>query len=697
VDASHRVFCHIDRRAAYSDLTLSQVKSTIKAIERGVDLGFEVEPIQMEPFSLEREDDSLIVIGQSQAHAEIEMPLHLAAFLERLSQGFTFQQCVLWLLQHGRKFTFSDIFRCLEQLCDARLVRSPKVRQAVERLRPNHVWRRSILQKEFYSEEILNIRANMPIAAVGLILLALVSVTGLYSILQIYMNFNLIRDGFAQVSTYWIAFLVGFVVFSIVRSLRSLLQFVLVQVISGRAARLSLKLTPISVHLSTQELSMYAPKNSLEFIAGISCFIVTGWGVGIGSIFGFSGYIHGMILFFSLLLYFIDGSPFIKSECTDLLRYWYNFGEERKAKAVKVRNEGMANLHVIASVIWVALFGMFMVFAFEQVKVSFLVNLRSDVMSIKASALLFTIALAVIFISLVDDILNSVFYGGENEHNVIRQYWLQKNIDASENKSVESISRADIEELPLIRLFPQDMRERILREATLIKVGKGLRICKQGSNNRDLYVLISGQAVVIRRSASGEKRVMALLEPGSVFGETGFFLGKPRTADVLTSSDSQILVIKHQSEFRDVEESKAENLKHRIWFLQAMVASPLFREIPSEAFDQLLFYGQIQRIPPGRTVIKEGDVGDRCYFIIQGEADVFQRGRKINAMARGDMFGEIAILMKNNIRTATVQAVSDMIVVELSRDHFWEVLSRNLALALQVERLASLRFHRDLS
>lgn len=268
--------------------------------------------------------------------------------------------------------------------------------------------------------------------------------------------------------------------------------------------------------------------------------------------------------------------------------------------------------------------------------------------------------------------------------------------DGSLNTHSNYTSNAALEErlgsLPFLRQLGLDLRKKLLSSSTTLTVERGTRICRQGSFGRDLFILINGRAAVVRRNDQGKKEVVTFLEPGSVFGEAGFFLGKARTADVVTTESSQILVLRHRPEYQRLEGEKGEQLRYRIWFLQALISSPLFRSVPSEAMDQILYAGEVRKFEKGAVVVREGSLGDCCYVIFQGRARVLHGTKEINKMGKGDLFGEIALMSPRSQRTATVVAESELLVVELTRDLFWNILTHNIALGIQVERNAVQRF-----
>jgi NADH dehydrogenase len=71
----------------------------------------------------------------------------------------------------------------------------------------------------------------------------------------------------------------------------------------------------------------------------------------------------------------------------------------------------------------------------------------------------------------------------------------------------------------------------------------------------------------------------------------------------------------------------------------------------------------------GEEVFRQGDVGDRIYFVIEGQGDVVIDGHVTDSVGPGSVFGEIA-LMKDRPRTATIRARSAMSLASVERDAF---------------------------
>lgn len=118
-----------------------------------------------------------------------------------------------------------------------------------------------------------------------------------------------------------------------------------------------------------------------------------------------------------------------------------------------------------------------------------------------------------------------------------------------------------------------------------------------------------------------------------------------------------------------------------------LAAFPLFAELPAEELDALATVMHVVRAGAGERVVTHDEYGTAVFFVEDGEADVLtDGGDPVKGLRRGDMFGEIALLLTGQ-RTATVVARTPMLLLTLSGHAFDRIRARVPELERSLRRL----------
>ncbi len=119
--------------------------------------------------------------------------------------------------------------------------------------------------------------------------------------------------------------------------------------------------------------------------------------------------------------------------------------------------------------------------------------------------------------------------------------------------------------------------------------------------------------------------------------------------------------------------------------------SPIFAPLPAPELEELALSLEPLAVHAGGTVIRQGERGDRFYLVAAGELETLVDGAAASTLARGDGFGEIALL-HDVPRTATVVARTDAALYALERSDFLATLTGSDRARREAERLADERF-----
>lgn len=252
------------------------------------------------------------------------------------------------------------------------------------------------------------------------------------------------------------------------------------------------------------------------------------------------------------------------------------------------------------------------------------------------------------------------------------------------------------DQLPFFRTLDPTVARHLLQKSERLHVPAQTRVVQAGSKERDMYIVLAGQASVYRPVGAQQRQLMLILNSGSIFGERGFLLGQARNADVVTTQGTDLLRVRHIPEFDAfIRSDKAQALQHRFWVLQALLSSAFFKDLPTDSLDSLIFTGQLRQASANQVLFHEGQPGNTCYILIQGNVVISKNGKTINVLNQGSCFGEISLLMSGGVRTATVATQRDSILLEIQQNAFYKMLGQNLVLAKEIETLAAERLQRD--
>jgi CRP-like cAMP-binding protein len=96
--------------------------------------------------------------------------------------------------------------------------------------------------------------------------------------------------------------------------------------------------------------------------------------------------------------------------------------------------------------------------------------------------------------------------------------------------------------IPLLDDLDGDEKEHLFLSAGHRDVKLGESVLRKGDSGSALYLIIDG-AVEVTDSSHGRRRVLTTLGAGQLFGEAGFLMNTPRTADVTAIADTQLVVL----------------------------------------------------------------------------------------------------------------------------------------------------------
>ncbi|MBF0176623.1 MAG: cyclic nucleotide-binding domain-containing protein [Magnetococcales bacterium] len=104
---------------------------------------------------------------------------------------------------------------------------------------------------------------------------------------------------------------------------------------------------------------------------------------------------------------------------------------------------------------------------------------------------------------------------------------------------------------------------------------------------------------------------------------------------------------------------------------------PFFKDFPDEYKEEIVEHSEAEllKVPPNRSILSEGEIGDTCFILLRGSANVYKRpySNPLASLKPGQVFGAVAFLTPRK-RTTTVVAEEECLLLRLN-NQFLDALS----------------------
>jgi small-conductance mechanosensitive channel/CRP-like cAMP-binding protein len=136
-----------------------------------------------------------------------------------------------------------------------------------------------------------------------------------------------------------------------------------------------------------------------------------------------------------------------------------------------------------------------------------------------------------------------------------------------------------------------------------------------------------------------------------------------------------------------------QNLAHRARLLSRV---GLFSEFDAAALDLLAQQAELRQVPANAVVIEQDDdKGSSMFVVVEGTLGVRVRGgdgidREVGQLQPGAFFGEMSVLTGQK-RSATVYAMGDAVLYEITKQHIASLLDSNPGIAAILSRTVTER------
>lgn len=645
-----------------------------------------------------------VVVEDDESKSQIVLPKNHQRILELLDGEHSIKDISSELYQSEGQVSFHSIITTIKLLNEAHLVSGvgDQFVGLAEEKSP-HEQKASLLNRPIFEVKLFNrIKVNFQND-----ILFYTLVTLFLSVLAVnYQAFSSLRlESFLNSDTgYSDSLLRIFLISSLLMSMKSILQGMMLLSSTGSVYGPYLRFYPYTVSLGINDNSVYShPKKSVIIVYGIISALLYGISFSaLSMIPAFKAYANdGLIL--AILLSFIEMNPYRRSDLTKLFYFFYAETQLKnimpylkncsltgimKDTGAKLSDEIRYVTYSVLSLLWAVGFSLF---SMEIVLKSFpglfyqiqLGQAASKYSAMAVLAMLFFITgylLTDLFHTVVKNIISPImvplmkFTGGSKAYK-------------SDDLSTEEV-RTNLKKNMLFNQFTDSAIDFLMENGHIKTMKKGDSLILQGDDSRSVFFLIRGSVNVNVREKTGRTKHIVTLGPNAVIGEMAILSHKKRTANVVAAEEIVYLEF-HEKVFTDLMnldnfKNDYTHLKNRIEISQFVSSANMFKDFPPEVMNLFVEAGDLVIFPKGHSVVDEGENDKTFYLLIRGKVEIVKGDKKITELNQGEFFGEVA-LIANVPRTATVNTIEESLFLYIEDKKFWKILSENIELAMYIE------------
>lgn len=223
----------------------------------------------------------------------------------------------------------------------------------------------------------------------------------------------------------------------------------------------------------------------------------------------------------------------------------------------------------------------------------------------------------------------------------------------------------------------------LLQHCPVQAVFKGQRLFEAGSYDRQHIYLLHGDVEYRWNDGRGE-----LVKGRATLFPLMHEQPRPCTATALTDCSvlrinseqlDKLLAWSQVAEYLQIDVAYQPELDEDADWMLTVLRSNLFFKVPPTNIGDIFARLRPETVDAGQVILRQGEVGDRCYFIKEGQAQVLrspdgvQKPQPIADIGPGRCFGEDA-LVHETVRNATVKMTTDGVLMVMSKPDFIHLL-----------------------
>ena len=259
----------------------------------------------------------------------------------------------------------------------------------------------------------------------------------------------------------------------------------------------------------------------------------------------------------------------------------------------------------------------------------------------------------------------------------------------------ERASRMNAKKVPLFDDLPQDAFIALVNRLSYHRHVPDQIIIREGDPGRSFFIIVEGRVRVCKSGPDGKEITLAHLGEGAFFGEMALLSGAPRTANVISEEETELLEVTDNM-LRELARkypqviTSLKNFYRQRLLNNVMAISPLFKDFDPSQRKTIVEKFRMRQAAPEEKIIVEGKTSDGLYVVLHGIVEVSTQQRQVALLKEGEIFGEMSLLTREPA-SATVSAQTNTILLRLPRDSFQELVVTHPQILALVSELTEKR------
>jgi len=125
----------------------------------------------------------------------------------------------------------------------------------------------------------------------------------------------------------------------------------------------------------------------------------------------------------------------------------------------------------------------------------------------------------------------------------------------------------------------------------------------------------------------------------------------------------------------------------KLYFLKGV---ELFQAVHGDDLLDIALTAEEVEKSAGEEIVREGELDDSLFVVVSGRAGVLRGQQMVAQLKTGEVLGELALLDPAP-RSATVMALSDVVLLRVEREVFLDVMRANHEIGQAIARILARR------